>query len=228
MRVRTMQAVQVFRGVRDHLTGKDIPVRTGTLAKHLENLEGIIGRLTSFAVEQDSTNRAALAGTIRRRRLLEELRQEFMRPVSQLATQLFPDDEEMQRALSMPPFRDHERILAAANAMIDRATPHKDRFATGGFAADFLDRFKKAVADLQATIDEQTSLIARRSAATVGQLDELQRGRDLVRLLDTMIAPRLKATPAQAKEWRKLTRFRPFPVSEPETEGAPAPEVKAA
>ena len=233
MRVRTTQALQVLRRVHEHLTGNDIPVRAGSLAKHLENLDGVIGRLKAHGMEQDSSHRAARAVTVRKERLVTELRQEYMRPISQLAAQLFPEDAEMQRALAMPPFRDHERILNAAHAMIDRATPHKELFVAGGFAADFFERFGKVANELEQAIDEQSKLQAKRAAATAGQLDELRRGRDIVRLLDTMITPRLKATPNLAAEWRKLVRFRavPSPADSPEStagEGSSNAEVKAA
>lgn len=214
MQVRTMQGVQVLRRVRDFLLANEIPVALGSLAKPVEELSGIIDRLSTHAVEQDSRDRAAKAATRGKARLLEVLRLEYLRPIALTGTTLFPNDQDMQRALQMPPFRDHERILAAAYAMLDRVAPHKELFLGRGFAPDFLERFKKAADDFKQAIDGRSADVGHRSAATVGQLEELRRGRRLVRLLNAMVAPRLVGQPDKAAAWASLARFRPVPVGE--------------
>ena len=56
-------------------------------------------------------------------------------------------------------------------------------------------------------------------------LQELTRGRDLLRLLDIMVVPRLRGQSDQLAEWRSITRFMRKGVVEvvPGGEGGTAP-----
>ena len=211
MRKRTMQGVTVLRRVRDFLAGLDLPLAVGQLAKHVEELGAIIDQLSTHAIAQESRGRAAKAGTDVKRRALTVLRQEYMRPVARVARGLFPNDVEMQRALQMPKFRDHERLLMAAYAMIDRVTPHLDLFLKKGFLPDFADRFRKAADAFKQAIDTYSADVGVRAASSAGQLEALRQGRELVGLLDAMVTPRLQHAPDLLAAWRNLTRFRMVP-----------------
>ncbi len=215
MRFRTMQGVQVLRRVRDFLAARDIPVAIGTVAKHVEALTAIVDRLTSHAVEQESRDRAARSATVKKGRLARELRFEYLRPIARAAKSLFPNDLEMRRALQMPPFRDHERLLATAYAVADRVQQHTQKFVDRGFAPDFVERLRKAGDAFKAAIDTRSVDVGRRAASTAGQLEELRRGREVVRLLEAMITPRLADSPDQLAEWQSLTRFSRVPESVP-------------
>ena len=231
MRARTMQGVTVLRRVRDFLQAREIATAMGPITKHIETLAGIIDRLTAHAVEQESRERAAKAGTNTKHVTERVLRGEFMRPIAGLARSMFPGDASAVEALSMPPFRDHERTLASAYAMVDRVTQHKAAYVSRGFPEDFVDKFRAAADAFKVAIDARSIDVGRRAASTAGQLEELRRGRALVRLLDTMVAPRLVTQPDLAAEWRSLVRFRPRPAGAEEVPVVVAPadgEVKAA
>ena len=69
---------------------------------------------------------------------------------------------------------------------------------------------------LRHSLDARRSHLGRRSAATLGMVQELVIGRELVRLLDALVMPWLEAhSPGQVGEWKTLTRFvRPAAVVE--------------
>ena len=69
------------------------------------------------------------------------------------------------------------------------------------------DSLRKATNTFRDTLTNRSLDLARRSAATAGMLSELSRGRDLVRLLDLMLAPRLVGEPENLAEWRSIVRF---------------------
>lgn len=207
MRIRTLQGMQVLRRVRDFLVAREIPVAIGTIGKQVEELTAVIDRLSAHAVEQESRFRSAKALTEAKERLMRQLQDEFMRPISRVAPSLFRTNAEMQRALEMPRFRDHERVLASAYAMADRVAPHAASFVEKGFAADFVERLRKAADAFKEAIDGRSLDVGRRAASTAGQLEELRRGRELVRLLDAMVSPRLAKEPDLAAEWKSLSRF---------------------
>lgn len=226
MRIRTLQGMQVLRRVRDFLITRNIPVAIGTISQQVEELTAVINRMSSHAVEQESRFRAAKAATKSKERLMRQLTEEYMRPISRVAPSLFRNNAELRQALLMPRFRDHERLLASAYAMADRVSPFAEQFVAKGFVPDFVERLRKAADAFKESIDGRSLDVGRRAASTAGQLEELRRGRELVRLLDAMVWPRLAEEPDLAAEWASLTRFRPSSGGEPvvPVEG----EVKAA
>ena len=101
-------------------------------------------RLSSFAVDQDTRTRASKAGTSTAKKLLHDLRLQYMRPVARMARARFPDDEALLRKLSLSKQRDAQGPISAAEAMADTAAQVKDLFITGGFPPDFVERLRTA------------------------------------------------------------------------------------
>jgi hypothetical protein len=210
--------------VHEFLGSTEVTAALGPVTKHVEALGRTIDRLSVHAVEQDASDRAFRAGSGAARRQAQRVRGEFMRPVSQMGKSLFPSDASLRQALAMPRVTDYQGVIAASLAMAERAEEHKDRFVSAGFSDDFVVRFRKAVDDLRAALDDKAAHYGRRAAATAGMLDELARGRQLVKMLDAMVAPALGDAPDQLAQWRTLARFvRVTPVEEESP--APAPAV---
>ncbi|MGQ0647512.1 MAG: hypothetical protein ACT4P7_08055 [Gemmatimonadaceae bacterium] len=201
------QAVQVFRRVRDFLEGNAPPVGYGSVEKLVAQLKGVVQRLEVHAREQDARSRQARAGTTVKRLLAVSIRREFLRPITRSARALFRSDDALQSALSMPKVRDYEGTIAAAEAMAQTATLHRQRFVEAGFPEDFVERMQKAAADLREGINVRAQEFAKRSASTAGLRQEYARGRNLVRVLDSMVAPRLASAPDRLAEWQSISRF---------------------
>jgi hypothetical protein len=223
MRTRTKQGIQVLRRVHDFLAATDVPAALGSVTKHVEALGRLVDRLSAHAVEQDASARAFSASARAAQQQTRALRREFMRPVVRLGKSFVPNDPSLRKALAMPDAQDYEGVIAAALAMAERAEEHKDRFVAAGFGEDFVDRLRKAVAGLRSTLDDRSDHFGRRSAATAGLGEEMARGRDLVRLLDAMVAPRLEDAPDRLAQWRTLARF--VRVTPPVEEGTTVPAV---
>ena len=101
-----------------------------------------------------------------------------------------------------------ERLIAARISMAQHAGGRRDRFVAAGFGEDFVDQLKQAAVDLQRAVDLKSAQLGRRAAATSGMLQELARGRDLVRLLDAMVGSWLEDhMQDRVAEWKTLTRF---------------------
>ena len=99
-------------------------------------------------------------------------------------------------------------MIAAGISMAQHAEGRRDRFVAAGFGEDFVDQLKQAAVDLQRAVDLTSAQLGRRAAATSGMLQELARGRDLVRLLDAMVGSWLEDhMQDRVAEWKTLTRF---------------------
>lgn len=223
------EGIQVFRRSFEFLASSAVTSAHGPITTHANELKSIGEKLNAFGIEQDESTRAHQGLTSSAHAQAETLRVELMRPISHMAQRLFPHEPQLLRALTMPRGRDYERILAAGNAFIAVAEAHKATFTGAGFAADFLDRLKAATDALRATLDARNEQLGRRSAATAGVNQELQRGRALLRMLNDMVGPPLKADHALFAKWRTLSRFersgRQKGATTPPTDGEPAAPV---
>ncbi len=224
MKSREKEAIRVFRHVRDFLKAEPPEVGFGSVSGVVAQLEDAIARLEGYARDQDARSRTAKAATLVKRAQISAIRREFIRPVVSGALTLFPSGNAIPAALQMPKARDSIGLIAAAEAMAQAATPYKEEFLGAGLPADFIDRILKAVATLREHVDARGAEFGRRTASTAGLRKEYRRGREVVRMLDAMVAPRLASNPARFAEWRTISRFARRPVTalvaEPET---PAP-----
>lgn len=150
---------------------------------------------------------AACEATDRKQALADSLHREYLRPISQVAGRLFRNDPGIRSGFRLARKRDNEGLLHAARGFIERASQHQGRFLEAALAPDFVERLRTATSAFRDAIVARGEEQGRRSSATAGMLQELARGRDLIRLLDTMLVPRLAGEQSQLAEWRTMTRF---------------------
>jgi len=207
MQHRTKQVLQTLRRAHAFLVGREYRAALSDLTSYVEALATLVERLEQHAGEQDGRARSARAATDTKRELARALRQEYLRPIAHVARHLFDHDANLRNTFALPRTRDGEGLLQAANAIAERAGEHRAQFIASGLAPDFVERLRDAIAALRTTIVARGLDLGRRSAATAGLLQDLARGRRMIRLLDLMIAPRLANQRDELAEWRSVTRF---------------------
>jgi hypothetical protein len=111
----------------------------------------------------------------------------------------------------------YAELISAAEGIVSEVEARKAEFVKAGFGEDFLERIRGAIVALRHTLDEQADFNARRTAATAGMLDAHVRGRQMLRLLNTMVAPILEGADRKA-HWKRVSRVTRS--SKPEEEGA--------
>lgn len=124
-----------------------------------------------------------------------------------------------------------EELIATVAGFADRVEEHKAIFVEAGFGEDFVDTLRGAVKELEKTLAEKADFLGRRSVATSGLVLEFARAREMVRKLDSMVAPRLEGTDRLAG-WKTLSRFARGKREEKEEQGenagsTPAPSTPA-
>lgn len=206
MEIKVKHGLQTLRRAHAFLDGKELSAAIGELAPHVEALGAIIVRLEDFAAEQGARESAARAATEIKRELARELRGEFLRPIALVARRLFANDPEIRAAFRVPASRDDEGLIHASRAFAERMGDFQEKFAARGFTAEVVERLRATRDALRDQLTDRGLERARRVAATAGLLAELSRGRDLLRLLDLMLAPRLANRPEQLAEWRSISR----------------------
>lgn len=207
MQARTKLGLQTLVRAERFLTGREFNVALGDLKPHVDALAALVKRLEEHATEQDNRDRSARAATETKRALAHALRQEYLRPIEQVARGLFPSDANLRATFKLPVRRDDVGLLQTARGVAERAADYQALFIAKGLAPDFVERLRKASTAFGDALAARGLDIARRSAASAGMLQELTRGRDLLRLLDIMVVPRLRGQSDQLAEWRSITRF---------------------
>jgi hypothetical protein len=207
MQRKTKLGLQTLRRAHTFLAARDLRVALGDLKPHVESLGALVTRLEGHAQEQEQRQRSAREATDRKQALAESLHREYLRPISQVAGRLFRNDPGIRSGFRLARKRDNEGLLHAARGFIERASQHQGRFVEAGLAPDFVERLRTATSAFRDAIVARGEEQGRRSSATAGMLQELARGRDLIRLFDTMLVPRLAGEQSQLAEWRTMTRF---------------------
>ncbi|MEP7380621.1 MAG: hypothetical protein ABI910_02990, partial [Gemmatimonadota bacterium] len=181
------------------------------------------GRIEKHAAEQEARARRARETTDSKQALGNTLLGEYLRPLSRIAGTLFKHDPAVRRGFDLPRRRNTEGLMQVASAIADRAEEHQALFTAQGLAPDFVERLRTAIANYRETIVSRGLDVGRRSAASAGLLNEMRRGRELVRVIDDMLAPRLGADPDQYAEWKTIARFTRRPVVVEGGVSGPAP-----
>ena len=112
-------------------------------------------------------------------------------------------------ALKMPPRNATSRTLINwAAAMKTAAGEYSDAFVGAGLPADFLDQLKGASVDaLGNSLTNRTSNGAAQRGATIGLDAEATRGRQAVKVLDSLVEPLIQGNLALLGQWAAAKRF---------------------
>ena len=198
---QTLNSVQLFLDTNAAIIGPGLEVVRGTL-------DVAAGNIAAHFVQQDTADRNALGATQKVRALKVGLRFDHMRPIAEIARRKLASVPEF-KALSLPPFHiTTTRLITAAQAMAHAAEPYTATFIGVGLAPDFIARVLAAVDELTQTLATRKQHVASQVGATAGLSAEAREARSIVRLLDSLVRPRIRSNPVLYANWIAATRFR--------------------
>ena len=220
--LEALHAVQVF--LDTHPEALDEVNKSGAR----KNLDDVAAELQTHAVRQDGGRRKAIGETAHQRELRLALRF-AMRPIVEVGSAKLRETPQFA-ALRMPPYRMRGMaIVAAAHAMADAATPNTAIFNEAGLPADFIEKLRRAADAVSASYDTRRDGQTARMGATRGLKEAERRGRQALRILDTLVVPVLGRDDALIAAWRAARRIQAKPGPAQETNRAPSdgdPAVK--
>jgi len=225
MTKKQRSALRRFRRIQEFLTTNQVE---GTKTK-LQVLADVVSGMSSQGEEKDVSTRLTRGETARQAALRDALWSGHMVPISRIARRAFGVPG-MDVKFTLPPRRaDNEAILDSARGMAQAAEQHVSVFVEQeGLPADFHEKFKLAIADLDAARSTRVET-QRRGKTSRKTLDELsKRGIAAVDVLDAIVKPRLSAKPDLLAAWNSVKR--PIEVgggapTVPETPTAPVVKV---
>lgn len=227
MRSNITQGLQVLRRTSAFLEKEvNIPVKMGPISKHVAAFNAVVDRLETLAAEQHASDRGFQDASQKARDLAKGIVREYVRPLSRLGKVLYPTESPVRATLKLPKHGavSYGALIAAVEGVADRLEEHKAKFIEAGFGEDFVQKLRGAVAELRAALEEKAAHYGRRSKATSGQVLAYGQAREMVRMLDAMVAPRLEGT-EQLAEWKTLSRFARDQKREEEEQGDGSPPV---
>jgi len=220
-------ALRRFRRVQEFLTRNTV---SGTEAK-LQQLNDVIGEMTSQGEVQDANNRVVKGETARQLALREALRKQHMIPISRIARRLFGVPG-MDVKLKLPKrSKDNEALLNAARGMAQAAEAHTDVFVKQeGLPENFLEQFRADTEALAKALDVRVESQNRRSLSREALNKLVKRGIAIVDVLDALVKAKLQNQQVLLDTWDSVKRLVvQGGGTTAESEEAPAqPVIKAA
>ena len=170
-------------------------------------LDDVVGKLSAHAADQTTTKRTAAAEAAKERVLRNALKLNHMRPVATVAGAQLRQVPDFV-ALKMPPRNATSRTLISwAAAMKTAAGEYSDAFIGAGLPSDFLDQLQAAADALGNSLTNRTSNGAAQRGATIGLDAEATRGRQAVKVLDSLVEPLIQGNLALLGQWAAAKRF---------------------
>lgn len=230
MQSNITQGLQVLQRVAGFLEKEiDIPAKMGPISKHVAAFNAAVERLDALAAEQQASVLGFQVGVRTAQVLARSIVREYVRPVLRSGKILFPANAPIHAALKLPKrgALGYGALIAAVEGVVDQLEENKATFVEAGFGDDFVEKLRGAVSELRKALDEKAKHYGQRSKATSGTIRVYGQAREMVRMLDAMIAPRLEGTDRLA-EWKTLSRFARVAKREEQEEqgnGSTAPVV---
>jgi len=166
-----------------------------------KRLDQTVTQIGSHAVAQVGGRRAAQGETAKQRALRLALRNDHMRPIAVIAGQKLREQPEF-KLLRMPPWNVRGAgFTAAARDMANAAEKFTELFVEEGLPSDFVAGLRSATDQLDQSIDVRGQSRGQRAGATVGLQAETKRARALIRVLDSLVRPKLGVNDELLREW---------------------------
>ena len=231
MRIRQSVLLETARHVQGFLD-ENRAVIGPNIASSRRNLDDAVARLTAMAITQTGGQIAAKGATARQRSLRTSLRVNFMKPVADVAKLKLPDVPEFH-ALTMPVKQlGATQLVAAAHAMADAAQVHAAVFIDVGLPDDFVAELRAAADAVTTSLDGRQKHGATASGATAGLKGQELRLRNLFRLINALVVPKLGTNVVLLAKWKatkaisRKTTVPPTPLPPtPAPTATPAPVV---
>jgi len=170
-------------------------------------LDDVVEALSGHAVNQATSKRVGSGETARQRVLRNVLKLNHMRPIAAVAAaqlKLVPEFT----ALRMPAANSTSRaLIAAAGAMGAAATKYAKTFTDAGLSTDFLVKLDQAAVDLNDAIGNRGSTRTLQNAATAGLRSQTAKGRETLKVLDSLIEPQLQGDQVLLVQWKAARRI---------------------
>ena len=167
-----------------------------------KRLDETVTQMGSHAITQVAGRRTAQGETAKQRALRLALRNDHMRPIAVIAEQKLREQPEFT-LLRLPSWNARgPRLTAAARDMANAAAKYTDLFTQEGLPSDFVAQLRTSADQMDASIDVRGQSRGVRAGATSGLKSETKRARGLIKVLDSVVRPKLGTNDELLRQWQ--------------------------
>lgn len=217
MKTRTKSVLEALNDIQQFLDANAKHVGPGldVLRRRLDNT---VAGISSLSAAQEEAIRAALAETQNMRTLREQLRDEHMRPIAEIARQRLADESNPRLLALRTANAGACQLAVSARVMAAAAIQHVETLTEYGLREDFVERLLLAADALAQAAEARRRANNRRSGATAALTEREREGRGIIQLLDALVRPRLRGYTVLLARWCEAIcvsrTAEPKPVSE--------------
>jgi hypothetical protein len=182
-----------------------------------------IDNVTSHGTTQ--AHRAAAGHATSAKAAARDRLRESLLKISRTARAVAVGTPELDGKFRVPRSRSDQRLVLAARAFVQEATPLRDLFVTHHLPATFLDDLAADITAFERVIQEHAEVKESRAAARAGISDALASGFAAVERLDAIVANALEHQHDMLAEWNCARHVSRISVPYPSRQQPPAPDA---
>ncbi|HQR34184.1 MAG TPA: hypothetical protein PLK30_15710 [Blastocatellia bacterium] len=172
-----------------------------SLGKQLfDSVAQIVTELDSKGASQVSGRNSAQNIAAVKARIREDLR-ELLLAINRTARIMSVETAEFEGKFRLPRNLNDQKLLNAARAFVQDATPLKDSFIRHEMPADFLDQLSNLINSFDQAASQKTAAVSTHVAARLTIDENVGRGLQLVRQLDAIIRNKFNGDPVVLSAW---------------------------
>ena len=193
-------------------------------------LDDSVGQLTTYSVEQETTDGSAQSHTAIQEEYRKDLFVRFVRPIARITKRVLVSISADQRnALVMT--ADETRlpsVVTKVTALADAAEQYQQVFVSNGMPSDFIAQLRAAIVQLTTSIDTRDRHLGRRSGATAALAAADRNFKQLLAQIDSVLLPVLRGNPSLLAEWTAVKHIPRVPVTPLPTGSLTVPDTSSA
>ena len=211
MRTRQKQRIEAYERAQAFLESHPPSESPAYLAQKRE-LDEVVAALQRHTTGQSASSRLGRAGTVYKRALVTELREQHLTPIAHIARALLAEAPGIEKALKMPDYyMSPLRLVAEAMAIREAAWLYEAQFIHAGRPQNFLEQLDAAIEALREAIRAKEERLGEQVGSSAGIAADIKRGRRVIDVLDTIVKDAFRDDGALLAEWRNAKRVRARP-----------------
>lgn len=223
MNDREVRKVEMLARVRDFgVTHAASFPATGLGAQKFAAIGALLAGIESHGTAQAAGGGAARTSSGAKQAARENVRGR-MKAISATAGAMESAHPGISNSFRLPRLGSDQRLLNAARAFIEAATPLKSEFTGHELPATFLEDLNAALSELESAVNAQNLGTEKQVAATAAIKDSLARGLTLRRELDPIVRNKFGSDAATLAAWTSASHVERAPKAKP----APPPQPSA-
>ena len=201
----TAKRIEMLKEVKEFGIAHAASFTETSLGKQLfDSIGQIITELGSEGASQVSGRNSAHNIAAIKARIREDLR-EMLLTINRTARIMSVNSAEFEGKFRLPRNINDQKLLNAARAFVQDATPLKDNFIRHEMPADFLEQLTNLITAFDQAASQKTVAVSTHATARLTIEENVGRGMQTVRQLDAIIRNKFNGDPVVLSAWTRAS-----------------------